>query len=131
MHEPAIERGRIVERLHDAVAERVLAPRQAGETALAGGAVAGRAVDQHLGQPVVAQKRAQLGRRILVGRGEFDPGEAGARRRREAVEKRQIGKQKPDIGAESRYSAIDHTFSTSAPGPASSSQAFTVMQSML
>ena len=37
-----------------AVAKLRLAPRQAGKAALAGGAVAGRAVDQHLGQPVVA-----------------------------------------------------------------------------
>src|SRR5437660_1458655 len=107
------------------VATCVGAPRQTGKAALAGGAVPGRAVDQHERQPVRLQSGAQIGRRIFIGRGELDGGEAGARRGFETVEKRHLGKQKADIGAEARHSR--YTFNTSAPDAGSSSQAFTVI----
>jgi hypothetical protein len=90
MHQLAVERDRVIERLADAVAEGIDPAGQAGEAALAGGAVADRAVDQDEAQPGILQPRAQLGGRVLVGRGEFDALEASARRGREAVEKRQL-----------------------------------------
>ena len=99
----AAERDGVIERLLDAVAEITLPPGEAGKAALTGRPVAGRTVDQHLAEPVGAEARAQLGRRVLVGRGVLHRGEAGARRRVEAVEKRQLGKQETEIGAEPRH----------------------------
>src|SRR5205814_8781938 len=117
------------ERLAAAVAERVAEPRQTGEAALAGGAVPGGTVDQHQRQPVRLQSRAQFGRRIFIRRGELDGGEAGARRGFETVEKRHLGEQKPDIGAEARHGR--YTFKTSAPDAGSNSQAFTVIDNRM
>jgi len=103
MHQLAVERGGIVQRLLHAVAEGVLPAWQAGKAALAGGAVAGRAVDQHLRQTVVLQPRTQLCRGEFVGCGVLDPGEPGLCRRLEPVKKRQLGKQKADIGADAGH----------------------------
>src|SRR6202011_1719045 len=94
---------RVIERLADPVAEGIDAAGQASETALAGGVVAGRAVDQDEAQPGILQARPQLGGRVFVGRGEFDALKAGMRGGVEAVKKRHLAEQKAEIGAEARH----------------------------
>ena len=58
-----------------------------------------------LGEARGLQPGAQLGCRMVVGRGVLDAGEAGARRGLEAIEKRHFAEQEPEICAETRHGA--------------------------
>jgi hypothetical protein len=103
MEGAAAERPGVADRLPDAAAELLLAPGQGGEAALAAGPVAGREVEQRLGQAVLAQAAGDRLGRVLVGEQELDAGEARRGRRREPVEEGVLLERHAEVGGEARH----------------------------
>ena len=93
----------IIERARNAVAELPLAAGEDGDSPLAGLPVSGRKVEQRLGQTMVGEPPGDVARRVVIRRGVLDALEPGPRRRGEAVQERQLGEQKAQIGGKYRH----------------------------
>ena len=99
----AIERPRVADGLGHARAELVRAARVAGDAALARRPVARGQVDERLRQPVFAQARGQLVRRMLVGEGVLDRLEAVRPRQREALKEGGLREEEIQVRRQSHH----------------------------
>ena len=79
------------------------ARRQRGKALLAGGPVARRQVEQRLRQAVALEPLADRLGRMLIGKEEFDRGEAGFRRGLEAVEERHLVEHHREVGGKTGH----------------------------
>jgi hypothetical protein len=100
---PAVGRLGIFDRARDAVAEFALAAGQRGEAALTRAPIAGRRVEQRLGQLVRLQPIGNVGRLEIIGEEELDAAKPGLRRRAEAVEELHFLEHHAEIGGEIRH----------------------------
>ncbi|MNP66499.1 hypothetical protein D3C76_1622180 [compost metagenome] len=80
--------------------------RQAGDTALALGPVAGRQVEQHLGQTVGVELGLDFGGAEVVREQVFDTTETGLGGRFETGEKVLLGEQHGQVGGETRHGGL-------------------------
>src|SRR5207237_5264263 len=97
------ELDRIIEAHLDAVLEFADAARIAGETAVAGGPVAGREIVQHQLQLVALQASQDLFGLEHVGEQEFDRVEAGRTRRGKAFEEAELVEKQTQVGGKFRH----------------------------
>lgn len=79
---------------------------QAGDATLALGPVAGRQVEQHLGQAVGVELGLDLGRAELIGKQVLDPAEAGIGGSLETGEEVLFGEQHGQVGGKTRHGGL-------------------------
>jgi hypothetical protein len=103
MQARAGQRGAVVERLHDGVAEFLLAARQGGHAAFARRPVARGRIEQHLLEAVVLEAGGDLAGREVVGEQELDGLEAGLGGGFEAVEEGHFDEHHRQVGGEARH----------------------------
>ena len=96
----------IVDGLGDGAAEFGLAPRQAGQAALALVPVAGCGIEQHLAQAVVVQPGLQFGRRVGIGEQVLHALEAVRGGGGEAFEEVVAGVEHAEVGGEAGHLAL-------------------------
>ena len=99
------ERMRVAQAGHDARRELVLAPRQRRETAIAGGEIARRRVDQHHLEVVLLHPRDDLLDLELVAERKLHGTKARLRRFAEALQERHLVEHERQVGAEARHTA--------------------------
>ena len=103
MHALDAGRLRIGQRGVQALLQIVEALGQRGKSLFAGIPVAGRQIEQRLGQAVALQPLADLFGRMIVGKQEFDRGEPRFRRRLKTVEERHFGEHHGEIGGKTGH----------------------------
>ena len=106
VHALAAEHARILERGGDAPAEFVFAAGQRGQAALARIRVARGAVEQRQGEAMLDLARADVRRRVGIGKLEFDPFESVLRRGAEAIEESVLLVHHRQVGGESGHRVI-------------------------
>src|SRR6266851_4921400 len=105
---PTFRRLGIVDGPRDTVAKFLFAAGQRGETALAGGPISRRRVEQRLSEMVRLQPVGDVAGLEIVGEEELDPTEPRLGRRAEAVEKIDLLEHHAEIGGEFRHGDILH-----------------------
>ena len=112
----AIERLRVVERALQRGPELGLPSGQAGQSALAGGEIAGRRVEQDQLDPGVGQALPQLVGCDLVGELALDRLEPGGGRGLDALGERRLGEHGADVGGKPRHGCPSPVATSSTSG---------------